>query len=124
MVLTKRTEHKIFFFMQFFRHILNLLCRKPEILMSKGGGKKKEDSFYRTWPSEDRNGKLKCITKAHILLADRKIYLHVSLTKEKRIQANVLSITREHDSKTLNILMQDSETMQQIRKYLRYLKFT
>lgn len=33
------------------------------------------------------------------------------MTKETRIQVHVLSITREHDSKTLDILMQqDSET--------------
>lgn len=54
----------------------------------------------------------------HFLLL--KNSLHVSLTKERKIHANVLSITRQHDSRTLNILMQqDSETVQQIRKYLR-----
>lgn len=60
--------------------------------------------------------------EVHFLLLTNS--LHVSLTKERRIQANVLSITRQYDSRTLNILMQqDSEAVQQIRKYLRYVKF-
>lgn len=83
--------------MSLFKHILSLLCGEAEVFMSKESGKKKkkkEDASYRTWPSEDRHGKLSVYQKpksCRQIEKDRPSLLvtnslHVSLTKERRFK--------------------------------------